>query len=540
MKLWQRYFVAVTLVFMLFMETIRSYTNAENRFFHHWDFSDGLSLSLGVLALGTLAFGVHEIATRLGGARSRHFVQNVFLLAAGAAVVMWFPFHLLPSLLTKGLAMAAVWLGVAFVVFGWPHRKFPLVKWAANGLLVVSPIVPISIFRLLSYPSWYTPIEPAPSFQNKNLSGTPVFIFVFDEWSYVRSTTNGHFLSCFRSMGDISRESIFCSNAEASGDDTWVSLPGLIFQRHDRLKIEEGRAGWLENEHLTVSSNLPSLFQLAKENGFNTCLVGFHLPYRKLLGSQVDYVRTFPFDWRPESRNLVKRFWMHLLVTIRSWHDPISMCVRELFWSEDFRLPRALQGRHWQTINAGIRSELADVIRRCPNNSFVLGHIPLPHGPFVFNGDGSYRGWTSGPLLPYDPAGYQRHLEFMDLVLGQLISQLKQVNKFEQSTIILTGDHSWRADFTSEGRKPGNYDELVSKVPLVIKLPGERHGYVVRDHLAETRLAPLISSIFHGQTNESTLLRILHHSATGADPKFSRLNRTEEILADPHAGSATD
>src|SRR5262249_18408906 len=103
MTLLRQYLVSVTLSFLFFAKTIRTYSNEANRFFAHWDIVDALALSLGCLAIGTTGFCLFQFVERKCGVRARRLLRHGFLLAAGAALMIWLPLHRLPNPLVKAL-----------------------------------------------------------------------------------------------------------------------------------------------------------------------------------------------------------------------------------------------------------------------------------------------------------------------------------------------------------------------------------------------------------------------------------------------------
>src|SRR5690606_6988824 len=127
--------------------------------------------------------------------------------------------------------------------------------------------------------------------------------------------------------------------------------------------------------------------------------------------------------------------------------------------------------RHWHRINRDLQKETLYLIRSSPASTFSLIHYPLPHGPWIFGPDGTYRGPYKGARMSHNAEGYRNHLAYLDLVIGQFLDAMREDGMFDQATIVITSDHSWRLDATSEGKLHDG--EEVRHVPLFIKLPGQ-------------------------------------------------------------------
>lgn len=118
-------------------------------------------------------------------------------------------------------------------------------------------------------------------------------------------------------------------------------------------------------------------------------------------------------------------------------------------------------------------------------------HVLFPHYGFNFLPSGQgYR----GPAFPtgmafggwYSPeiaaAARQRHLlqlQYTDKLLGGILERLKEIDRYDESLIVLTVDHGAAFTHTSpmRGVSEGNYHEVMW-TPLLIKAPGQRTGTV--------------------------------------------------------------
>ncbi len=97
-------------------------------------------------------------------------------------------------------------------------------------------------------------------------------------------------------------------------------------------------------------------------------------------------------------------------------------------------------------------------------------HLLMPHAPFAFDREGDAVN-TSAPVWEPEtyPERYREQTMFMDRLVGELISKLKREGIYDESVIVLTGDHGPRP-FTPSSESPPS--QFIPHVPLVIRAPG--------------------------------------------------------------------
>lgn len=130
--------------------------------------------------------------------------------------------------------------------------------------------------------------------------------------------------------------------------------------------------------------------------------------------------------------------------------------------------------------------------RRPPNVPVFLAlHYMDSHDPNLGGktiGRIMSRGWRKTaenlPSLETMLAGYAGDIELMDRYLGRLFEQLRELGIFEDAIVVFTSDHG--DEFLEHGSW-GHGDTLYAeqlRVPLIVKLPGERAGGLVVHGLA--------------------------------------------------------
>lgn len=148
--------------------------------------------------------------------------------------------------------------------------------------------------------------------------------------------------------------------------------------------------------------------------------------------------------------------------------------------------------------------------------TFWLGHILLPHGPYMFlpSGKQTRAGWqdpiagmnsTPGFYSDYQALHAQQRLQlqlgFLDRELGRLFARMKREGTFDKTLIVVTADHGISSESGVPSRRDtnmGNIDEL-APVPLFVKAPRQKSGKVVRSYVRTTDVAPTIADLVNAR-----------------------------------------
>ncbi len=80
---------------------------------------------------------------------------------------------------------------------------------------------------------------------------------------------------------------------------------------------------------------------------------------------------------------------------------------------------------------------LADEAARSSFGELVIAQAVIPHGPYVIDNECNYRG--RGTISPQD--GYYQQLECAMHLTGEFLEELKRLNRYESSLVIIFGDH---------------------------------------------------------------------------------------------------
>ena len=493
---------------MQFSPYLGSLSRVRNQYFRFWDLTDGAAIIADVLFLTVIAVTASLVIDRLSRPLLQKIYRHMFVIALGSGVIANLP----PIHFARSTQQEFLWFVlVAITGYSFGNVSSSLVRRAATSCLVLSPVILIVMGQMLFWRGWTpnsTPVRvtarsrPGPS--------TPVFMFVFDEWSYSRSTRLGEFLTELPNLRRLASQSIYFRKAYSPSTTTYRSLPMLIYQTDQagnlpgafvrqgkREWVNEGEVAWQYRDGVAPQS----LFGLTRESNYETYLLGFYLPYADMLHDQVDYCRSFPFY--PKGSGFFKKMEFGMLESMRYWGE--STAERE--WRNLYN--RAFV-QHWFDLQENMDGELERLITECPDNTFAFIHWPLPHAPFIFNSDGSHKA-----LAPVDyqkakdddedrmngsPEQYLTQLEYLDLFIGKVIDRLKTSAKFDSALLLITSDHSWRNETDSSFLLA---PRAVQRVPLIVKLPGQNAGSVVDSEVSTVRLRSIINQALRGDSTDN-------------------------------------
>jgi len=512
---WLGRFVAATfVVFLHLAPEISSYQNVRNRFFRQWSLNDAISLTLDVFVVGLLVTLIVQAIDRPQWPRVRGVIRALFVLGMVSGIVANIEILHRPHFLSFEL----LWLVMAGAVgysLGRPQSR--VVRLAYRGAIVFSPLIPIVLVQMFMWSTWGAPHRPLrisfPKGQAK-----PVFVFVFDEWSFVRSAPGGEFRANLPHLRELADHSLFFRSARSPGDDTYRSLPLLIYGDHplENLPRVFNKVGKHGREYVTSSQTpepVESIFQVARGAGYNTALIGFYLPYESMFRDSVDFGRGYSFY--PVTSSLWRRMLLDALEAMRYETDPISRHLFRVLYAQAFT-------QSWLRLHERMGSGIEEAVAKMPMNTLTFVHYPLPHAPFIWNEDGSFRCvcaicWAR-PNAETDGAWgteeeYLRQLVYFDRVVGDLMNRLKREGKYDDALVILTSDHSWRFDpdtkLATQARR---------WVPLIVKLPGQTRGCVVDTPFANVRYQSFVRHVVRGDSGDpevEALLRECAESKTG-------------------------
>ncbi len=468
---------------------IGSWASERNRYHDFWSFLDAGAILLGVfccaLAVSLAAWGASKVRAEW----FKRAARLAFALLMADLVLSWLTSTFVGVGFTRKYD-PVFWLGWAVIAATLAIVRDRAWKVAAVFARVMWPLPVIYVFLVLSWTPWdredSPPIaptqSPAPD-ASPAAARTPVYIFVFDEWSYQRSLENGKFLPQLPHLAAFAQRANVYHRALSPADTTFVSLPRFLLQEPEgELGLSGGHAVWRADSRLRPLDEMPTLLDGPARAGYQSLLIGFYHPYHTLFRGRPFAARGYPND--PKRADLPGRTWELAMYNLEFLTDPFSRWVYRRYQAIHF-------SRHWRRHVTTIVEETFRVLDRNQTDVFAVFHWPLPHGPFVFDEEGRYRG-------PYDsrfdtmygtPEDYLRHLRLLDRRVGEIVEHLQAAGRFDDALIVFTSDHSWRRDplLPKDSHAPER-----RHVPLLIKFPGQSEPRESWEPVALTDLGRLI------------------------------------------------
>jgi hypothetical protein len=527
----ERFLPSFVIVFLLFAPQLAALASERNRYFLFWDRLDTLAACASCFVLSLLGLLLGAGVNRSGSAWLRDVRDQILAGLFGLGVLA----NLLPIVHGRhvidflkghrGAATILVRIGLALVLVAWVllliYRRALLPRLARIACLILSPIIPIVVVPALFWSSWSVRPDPLPDAAAPPRAGTPVYVVVFDEWSFLRGTEGDDFPSDLPRLRDLRARSFFFRQSRSPSRTTYLSLPELIFQSHDfptlpnvflmRSDFPDRMKADAPDDAITpvapVGHEPASLFSMAKAQNYATAMLGYYLPYRSILDGDVDLVRSYCDYPRGDSfgDKMVE-------VTIQNphfWRLPVISTVWKNLYAGVF-------SRNWVRLNQRLVDDFDAVARNAPDRSFVFLHLPAPHAPFVYAEDGSYRGpfpINSSMIedIDVDVMGgslddYHLNLRHLDRVLGHLVDTLRAAGRFDNALVIVTSDHSWRYDPTLSKSAP---PDLVRHVPLLIKAPGQSDARTIDAPFDSRSLGPIIELALRGQLDTAAAATLI-------------------------------
>ena len=106
-----------------------------------------------------------------------------------------------------------------------------------------------------------------------------------------------------------------------------------------------------------------------------------------------------------------------------------------------------------------------------PDPMFVVAHVLLPHGPYVFDRDGSYLGTEEARAAGVSSSErYERQLDFTNRRLREILGAWLARPEAERPIIILQADEGpWPAAYTAERKSTADWAERATPEDLEMK-----------------------------------------------------------------------
>jgi hypothetical protein len=375
-------------------------------------------------------------------------------------------------------AMLALVVVILAASLSWPQPALRVLRGVA---LVASPLGIITIalalwmfLELAAGPTWRW-VDPAP-LNRPAPSLRRVVWLVFEELDQ-RITFEARPPGLeLPELERLRRESLYADAARPAASTTDVTIPALIIgrpvvavaptsPRDLELTFEDGKtAPW---------SAQPNVFTSARTLGYDTALIGWRLPYPRVLGSSLGLAH-----WRPSVDFEQARGHALGEALLNQWASLAPPANR-----------RRLLSRRV--------AELADLaIRAAADDRFglVFLHLPVPRPPGVYDrATERLTAWNfSG-----EAGGYFDNLAFADRLVGELRRGLDRARLGDLTWIVVTSTRSWRESKEYDGQTD-------PRVPFLVRPPVGGIARHLDAPFSTLAIHDLVLAILRGSISDTT------------------------------------
>jgi hypothetical protein len=390
-------------------------------------------------------------------------------------------------------AMLAVVVVILAASLSWPQPALRVLRGVA---LVASPLAIVTIvltpwmfLELAAGPTWRW-VDPAP-LNRPAPSLRRVVWLVFEELDQ-RITFEARPPGLeLPELERLRRESLYADAARPPAGTTEVTIPALIIGRPVvavaptspkdlELTFKDGKtAQW---------SAQPNVFASARTLGYDTALIGWRLPYPRVLGGSLGLGH-----WRPSVDFEQARGHPLGEALLNQWASLAPPVNR-----------RRLLSRRV--------AELADLaIRAAADDRFglVFLHLPVPQPPGVYDrATERLTAWNFGG----EGGGYFDNLALADRAVGELRRALDRARLGDLTWIVVSSTRSWRASKQYDGQTD-------PRVPFIVRPPFGGPTRHVDAPFSTLATHDLVLAILRGSVSDTTDTAIWLSRHAAASPR---------------------
>ena len=329
--------------------------------------------------------------------------------------------------------------------FGWPRPALRAIRGLA---LIASPLAVLTLVHALwmflevaAGPVWRR-VDPAPLSAGPPSLRRVVWLVLeeLDQRILFEARPPGLELP---EIDRLRQESLYADAARPPAGRPEVSMPALITGRpvvavaptgpNDlELTFRDGKtARW---------STHPNVFSQARAMGYDTAVIGWLLPYPRVLGASLGAA-----DWRSSDAHEQTR----------------ADTLRQTLWNQWGSLVPPV---HVRRLFAQTVAELGDLaIRTAADGRFglVLLHVPLPRPPGIYD---RAAGRLTTRNFTRTGGGYLDNLALADVLIADLRRAIERARLGDRTWLVVSGDGWWR----EAERYDGHMDH---RVPFLVRPP---------------------------------------------------------------------
>lgn len=435
-------------------------------------------------ALATIAtWQLAQIGVLIVGPMAQNFtLEAVVFLAAGAALLRIWLFGPEPrALIAQGLVRA----GFVAVCLPW--------LW--------TPAI-VQEYRLFtSRPAHASAPKDAPAAADVR-PGAPrhVVLLVLDSTSYLSTSLHDPARNTTPHLRALAAESTWFTQCRTAGERTLFSMPTVLSGiRPDQYRMRVRNPSFVVREGLLTG--LGALLEPA----------GYQAAYMTMLVDPGHVGLKWEFDQGCTAHQV---FHQNLFATrdfiplraVEEWLHPTRWVPGMALSSRERTCGREDDDR-LEACQATLQQGLTH-LSTASSRTFTWIHLGAPHSPFIqvppsdFDRPrpaDSYLQVTEDMLraatpeqLPRYRAVYETYLRFADHQLGRFVAGLKAAGRWDDTLMIVMADHGEGFRPGARGHDDSALGEEVTRIPLLIHRPGQRHEARRTDLVSSEDITPTI------------------------------------------------
>jgi hypothetical protein len=425
-----------------------------------------------------------------------------FRLTSSSAPSPSFPFDLIEGIVT---IFFIVWVGTLLLLTPALSKVVPPAACMSAEFVAASLIIfaLCSIAQLLWVATW----KPAPNQITAawNRSGPaqlqpphdhPLLVWIiFDELSYDQTFEHRAGDLSLPNFDALRAQSTLFTDAQPAGYHTVKVVPSLLtgkivdgirYNFHNRLWVHhESESGWQPLD------GAQTVFGDAENAGWRTAAVGWYNPYCAIYADAMQncfWTNRDMFDG--------------LMAQDASFADnvyiPLEQVVREI--RSPAAADRHLCGfdvRHRYLTHVDLQQHTSQLLHS-DQADFIFLHIPVPHSPNIWSR-------IRNDYTQQCDSSYLDSLALADRILGGILATLEASPRWNQTTLIVQGDHSWRIDawnwlpaWTEEddAASRGVFDQ---RPAMIIHQPGQTQPQTVSTPWPIIQIHSVVEQTLHNQ-----------------------------------------
>lgn len=272
------------------------------------------------------------------------------------------------------------------------------------------------------------------------------------------------------SLHEIERlktESLYATEAQIAAEKTISAIPALTTGKPIRsAKVIDSHELELSIEGQTYTplwNEVSTVFSKAYKQGFNTALIGFFHPYKRILGNHLAFCPGSCHDGMQPNKSFAKTY-LELLALWQGFP----------FMTFDGKEKSHIQMEKRRDIHLNTYAYLIAQTREALRKSeldLIFIHLPIPHLPVIYNTKEKQLSSSHHSFTPY-----QENLQLVDETLKIIREQLEQSGEWQRTVLIVTSDHGLR----KERWGPLNVFPIESEIWEGIKINQARIPFIVR------------------------------------------------------------